>query len=432
MIRIGFTNRGHERLMNPIALKHKLHLWKLQWWYLYAIAILLGLVIGGWLTYATVHAEDVEKRSELLQIIQSTEQALDWQVVEQQSLTNLNMETPEWQTFRTKLQGVCSVTPHCKWLYITYMDGEGNIREIISTLNEGDEDYAQPNTIYQDMTPEYQAHFKTHDNLVEGPTKDDWGVWVSAVVMHKSPNVDGKYFSIGMDIDARNWQFEVYRAAILPLMATVAYLVLIFYLLIKNFFEHQENHLLKNKAEHFYAEASNDRLTGLVNRSLFEDRLKLTSHSAKRASTAFAVLFMDLDGFKAVNDNFGHEVGDEVLKIVANRISETVRSEDTAARFGGDEFALLVPKVLYRQQVAVIANKIINAIQVPMVINGTAHQLGISIGYAIVPHDTDDITQVVKMADEAMYFAKKQGKNQAKSYTELSIPTHHSQIRIET
>ena len=387
---------------------------------LYAAAILLGMLIGGMLAYVTMHAKDAEMRKALLQAVQSIEQALDWQVVEQQSFAQINAFTPEWQKFISKLDGVCDVTPDCKWIYLTYQDAQGNIREIASTLNDaGREDYTPPNTIYAEATAEYQAHFKTRQGLVEGPTQDEWGVWVTAAVIHKTPNVDGRYVSIGLDISAKNWRNKTLRSAILPIIFTLAYLALIIYLLIKNLREQHKNRQLTDKADQLYIEASRDYLTGLPNRALFEDRLKQVSHSAERALSSYAIFFMDLDGFKAVNDRHGHKIGDEVLKAFANRISGVLRVEDTLARFGGDEFVLLIPKIRYKKHLHTIAQKIIKVTQAQMEIQGTTHQLGISIGFAIAPQDTHDANQLIKMADEAMFLAKKQGKNQVKSYQEL-------------
>lgn len=395
--------------------KQSLQLFKYQW--PYVIAILLGLIIGGVLTSFTMRAKDEERRTELVQAVQTIEQALDWQVVEQQSLQQINLKTPEWRAFKSKLQGVCLVTPDCQWIYLMYIDGQDNLREIITS--ESDIASVPPNTIYQGATPEFKLHFKTLKSFVEGPTKDADGVWVGAVVAHKVANVDGRYISIGLDIDAKNWQRETYFAAILPVAATLAYLALISYLLFKNYRQQQKNLALKNKADQLFLDASYDQLTGLANRALFEDRLKQECYVALREPSSLAVLFMDLDGFKLVNDTQGHKTGDDVLKAVAKRIAGLVRSEDTLARFGGDEFVLMLPRILNQQQALVVAEKILAAIQQPLLIGKSRYKLGISIGYAIFPHEKSEVSQLIRAADEAMYFAKKQGKNQVRSYADL-------------
>lgn len=398
----------------------KLDFFKLHKWYLYVIAILLGLLIGTVLTTSIIRAKDADKRTKLLQTVQTAEQALDWRVVEQQSFSQIDIDTPEWERFISKLDGVCKVTPGCKWVYLTYQDGQGNIREIVSTLNEVTrQDYTPPNTIYYDASPEYHFHFKTHEALVQGPIQDQWGTWVSAMVMHDVANVDGQYVSIGLDLVAEDWGLELYKASILPVFTTLAYLALIGYLITKNMHQLHHNTQLKSEAESLYQKASHDNLTGLANRALFEDRLKMISQSAQRTPNAHAVLFMDLDGFKSINDSFGHEIGDEVLKAVAARISDIVRVEDTLSRFGGDEFVLLISNLPVKQHVNILAQKIVDVMQAPIVIRNKAYQLGISIGFATAPDDTQDADELIKMADEAMFYAKKMGKNQARSYQEL-------------
>ena len=157
--------------------------------------------------------------------------------------------------------------------------------------------------------------------------------------------------------------------------------------------------------------ALHDPLTGLPNRTLFKDRLELGLAQAKRHDWSLAVMFMDLDGFKNINDTFGHDVGDYVLQTIANRLRENTRVDDTVSRLGGDEFTYLLMEAGTPQEVALIAQKMIKAIQVPFEVraNGVLISLSInpSIGISLFPMGGTTADSLVKTADEAMYDAKR-------------------------
>lgn len=156
-----------------------------------------------------------------------------------------------------------------------------------------------------------------------------------------------------------------------------------------------------------------DELTGLPNRVLGFDRLGQMVQLAQREKEQLAVLFMDLDRFKAVNDNYGHRVGDQVLKEAAQRFVGCLRSSDSVVRLGGDEFLVLLGHIEHANDVLQVAEKIIAAISEPFVVgDGILHQIGTSIGAAIYPNDAIDAETLVRHADIAMYRAKNAGKNQ--------------------
>lgn len=166
---------------------------------------------------------------------------------------------------------------------------------------------------------------------------------------------------------------------------------------------------LKNLA-HF------DSLTSLPNRVLFDDRLKLALAYAKREKKMIAVMFLDLDLFKEINDLHGHEVGDLVLKLVAKRLNACVRESDTVARLGGDEFIILLPMMDAQGDAVLVANKIVEAISQPIIAAQTSLHVTSSIGIAIYPQHGADEKILVLNADMAMYQAKRNGKNQAKVF----------------
>lgn len=164
--------------------------------------------------------------------------------------------------------------------------------------------------------------------------------------------------------------------------------------------------------------ATHDALTELPNRTLFNIRLKLEMEHAIRNRDRLAVMLLDLDGFKGVNDTLGHDVGDEVLKAVARRLEATLRKSDTAARLGGDEFLVLVPALSSAQEAGSMADKMIKALAAPLVIGGQALCLKGSFGIAIFPDDGDDLEALTKHADTAMYLAKGEGGGGYKFYQE--------------
>ena len=156
--------------------------------------------------------------------------------------------------------------------------------------------------------------------------------------------------------------------------------------------------------------ATHDYLTGLPNRLLLYDRLEHALHRFSRHGTAVALMFCDLDGFKPVNDRYGHHVGDGVLTEVADRIHSVVRDTDTAARLGGDEFGVLVEGVDDRSTLDVVAERLIAAIARPIRVNGTSVQIGVSIGIAVASERTSQADALVAAADSAMYRAKAAGR----------------------
>jgi diguanylate cyclase (GGDEF)-like protein len=154
--------------------------------------------------------------------------------------------------------------------------------------------------------------------------------------------------------------------------------------------------------------ALHDSLTGLANRKLLRERLGAALTGAD-SDKHVAVLFVDLDGFKQINDAHGHDVGDSVLVAVAQRISERVRSVDTVARLGGDEFAVLLTELAHEDDAGVLAQRILHSIQAPLEIGSLCLTPGASVGVAVRGIHTD-IDQLIREADTAMYGAKSSGK----------------------
>jgi len=158
-------------------------------------------------------------------------------------------------------------------------------------------------------------------------------------------------------------------------------------------------------------EALHDPLTGLANRRLFQEQLKLIRAQSLRTQAGWAICFLDLDGFKPVNDTYGHDAGDEVLKTVAHRLQTTIRSCDFVARMGGDEFAVVFTGVSEPEDVRPTAQRCLDAIKRPISLStGKVVSVGSSAGIAISPKGDDDPHALLVAADEAMYEVKRHGK----------------------
>jgi two-component system, cell cycle response regulator len=167
----------------------------------------------------------------------------------------------------------------------------------------------------------------------------------------------------------------------------------------------------RNYAKMLEALALNDPLTGLANRRLLADRMSMALVHARRNKSAMAVVYLDLDGFKQINDTLGHGAGDGLLKTVAERLEATVREEDTVARVGGDEFILSLWHVSDIDHAATVASRAIEAVAQPYDIEGTTVSITVSAGVSVFPDHGEDADTLISKADLALYEAKSAGKN---------------------
>jgi diguanylate cyclase (GGDEF)-like protein/PAS domain S-box-containing protein len=167
----------------------------------------------------------------------------------------------------------------------------------------------------------------------------------------------------------------------------------------------------RNLIKELEHQAHHDALTGLPNRLLFNEHLAQALAQARRKQGRLAVLFLDLDRFKLINDTMGHNLGDLLLKIVAERIRDTLREGDTLARQGGDEFLILLPEICQEQEAVTVSQRILGVFAQPLMLDGNEVYMSTSIGISLYPTDGSDLETLVKQADTAMYYAKEQGRN---------------------
>jgi len=178
--------------------------------------------------------------------------------------------------------------------------------------------------------------------------------------------------------------------------------------------------------------AHHDALTGLPNRILLNDRITSELAHARRQQTNAALLFLDLDRFKIINDSLGHAVGDQLLRVISRRLNNCVRDEDTVARLGGDEFMILLPRISGSADAGRIAKKVIECLLDPISCNGHELHITTSIGISIYPYDGTDAETLIKHADISMYRAKELGRNKAVYYTAEMNAGSRQQLAMET
>ncbi len=188
----------------------------------------------------------------------------------------------------------------------------------------------------------------------------------------------------------------------------------------------------KQAEEELHRLAYFDSLTGLPNRQLFHDRLQHALTDARRRGRMVALMLLDLDRFKIVNDTMGHDAGDVLLREISRRLAAGVRSNDTVSRLGGDEFALIFTDVAEPRFIARIAQKVLSRFEAPIMIDGREVFSGASIGVAMYPTDTEDKEALLKFADSAMYHAKELGRNNCQFYSNDMTVSVQARLQMET
>jgi len=253
-------------------------------------------------------------------------------------------------------------------------------------------------------TPEDNSHFGLQKNEPLLVSIFDKGI--ASISVKEKDNIHEKWFSV--DINTGFDKSVVMRVAlqVALLIVIILAIIIMWNRRLKTEITHRKQ--LEEKMKHM---ASHDDLTGLANRMLLKDRINTAIEFHQRQSLLMAVLFLDLDGFKNINDTYGHDVGDDLLVLVAQRLLSCVRTSDTVVRFGGDEFVLLLTGLHHSDEANFVADKVLQKLQSPFELEATSQQIGCSIGIAMFPDDGANDAELLKAADTLMYQVKAAGKN---------------------
>lgn len=395
--------------------------------------MLAGFIVGvasiGFATYI----KNADMRYALLVQARSIDLALDWSSMYAniQSVSNKNLDTSERRDlkkqttavsdltpYRERMAKICSVYPKCRAVYLMQENAKKQIVFLLDSSPPNSNLYLPPGTIYSEVSARLYKVFTVNNVLTEGPYSDRWGTWVSAFVPHALPNK--QIVVVGIDIEAKEWNKALFQSAILPTIATFAFLsvILIYSILWRT--KAKQNDRLKKSQIQLLKLSHEDTLTGLPNRRLLESRLEQIIALAERGGDQFTVMYIDLDGFKNVNDTLGHDVGDQLLCLIAERLTYLLRMQDTVARLAGDEFVVLLPRIFNQINAELVAEKIIQELEMPVTIENSIIKVTASIGIVIYSEKLSTPQRLIKAADDAMYLAKKAGAN--RYYYSTTIP----------
>lgn len=386
-----------------------------KFWYF--ITFFLTLVIGVIFSIYVSHAQDEEMRDNLITYTNTIEQSIDWKPFAARLNVNPNqIKASDLAQLEQQLKNACKVNSECHFIYLLYQDNN-QVKFLLDASPQPPSEISQLGEVFVEASAELRHVMNTRKPNVEGPVTDHWGTWVSTRVPVTSTTHTPNFVMLSIDVAATDWSRRVLKKTIVPVVITLIFLGI----LIGFFYQNKVRDKLFS--EQLYSTlqlnelANNDVLTGLPNRRLLLDRMTQALKSAKRTQGIVAVFFIDLDNFKIVNDTYGHAVGDELLKKVAARLVSLLREEDTAARIGGDEFIVLLPKLRVEQEAITPAQKILAELAMPFTIAGHLLQIGASVGIVFYPKHDNDPYNLIKYADSAMYVAKRQGRNCYSVYT---------------
>ena len=189
---------------------------------------------------------------------------------------------------------------------------------------------------------------------------------------------------------------------------------------------------VRARTEQLFRQANYDALTHLPNRAYFTQTIEQTLKDAEGAQAEFALLFLDLDGFKPINDTYGHAAGDELLRLVAARLVSSVRDYDFVARLGGDEFVILLRDVVDQEIIETISRRLITEVSRPYWVNGRSVQVSTSVGITEYPRDGKTVNQLMERADQALYVAKHRGRKQFCFYKDVDALPEAAPDRLQT
>jgi diguanylate cyclase (GGDEF)-like protein len=396
------------------AIQRQFNTWFKSW---YFILLLLILLIGSILTVYVGRSQDAEMRQNLITYAKTIEKTVDWQ-----PLINVINTPPEQinpadlKAVELQLNNACKANRDCHFIYLLYADKQ-QVKFLLDASPQPASEVSKMGEVFEEATDSLKNAMKVKRTFIEGPVTDHWGTWVSVRVPITATENAPLFLSLNIDADAANWNKRIFNKVIVPIVSMLIFSGILLWLIWQNRAREKLLEQMFNSTSVLSNLANNDPLTGLPNRRLLEDRMTQALKAAKRSRHVVAVMFLDLDHFKAVNDTHGHAVGDKLLKKVASHLVELLRVEDTVARIGGDEFIILLPRLKDDMQAIVIAEKIVTGFAKPFKLGDLQLQLGASLGIALYPQHGLNPKNLIKQADSAMYSAKRQGRGRYEIYT---------------
>lgn len=385
------------------------------YWVLFCFTLLIGLFY----IFHVAKSQDVEMRDNLITYAKTIEQSIDWQPHAATLNTHPNkLKKPDLTQLESQLNSACKANKNCHFIYLLYLyepradqKGKTQIKFLLDASPQPASEISHLGEVFTDGSEALKQGLLARKALVEGPVTDRWGTWVSAHVPLNVTLETPNFVMLGIDVAVNNWNQQIYKKIIAPIIITIFFLMVLAGLIYQSKQREKLFDQMLNSTSALTLMANNDALTGLPNRRLLEDRMAQALREASRAQQLVAVLFLDLDYFKVVNDTHGHVIGDQLLKSVGERLTGLLRAEDTVARIGGDEFVILLPKLNDAQQLLATAEKVISELAQPFHIAEQTLLLGVSIGIALYPQHNDNPSSLIKLADDAMYVAKRLGRN---------------------
>jgi diguanylate cyclase (GGDEF)-like protein len=384
---------------------------KLWYWILFFLTLLFGLFY----IFHVAKSQDEEMRDNLITYAKTIEQSIDWRPHASTLNTSPDkLKQADLAQLESQLNSACRANKNCHFIYLLYTHNQGEkvqVRFLLDASPQPASEISHLGDVFAEASFDLLKGLQTRKALVEGPVTDRWGTWVSAHVPLVVTAETSNFVMLGIDVAVDNWDQQIHKKIIAPIIITTFFLIVLAGLIYQNKKREKLFDQMLNSTSVLTLMANNDALTGLPNRRLLEDRMAQALKEASRAQQIVAVLFLDLDYFKVINDTHGHVIGDQLLKSVGERLTGLLRAEDTVARIGGDEFVILLPKLNDERQLVATAEKVISELALPFQIADQTLQVGVSIGIALYPQHDDSPSNLIKYADDAMYVAKRLGRN---------------------
>lgn len=386
------------------------------------IAMLLALLTGIGFAVYVYQSQDAEMRDNLTTYAKTIEQSIHWRALNNaldQSPIPEKINPDDLAEIKMQMRNACKANPKCHFIYLVYGEDNGQTQQVKFLLDASDQpasEISQMGEVFYDASDMLRSAIKTQKSYVEGPVTDHWGTWVSSLVPVTSTLNTKHFVMLGVDVGIAGWKKHVMQKVAVPIAISLVFVAMLLGLIYQNANKEWRLNQLSHSSSELAQMANIDLLTGLPNRNILAERMTQAFKAADRAENLVAVLYVDLDYFKEINDGYGHAVGDQLLKRAADRLASLVRDEDTIARVGGDEFILLLTDIATNTQALVIAQKIVDGLKVPFNVVDKALQLGASVGVAIYPTQETSPNHLIHFADIAMYYAKRQGRGRYSLY----------------